>query len=281
MKRGRRGFALGLAAAGAYIGLAALSGHLDPLARGPLLDGLAPPPPYRWVEPPPDLAAANKPPIGVRFRLAAPQGSSSPAQITTGDQQASILLFPGAIRTGPGVRYMEVSIEPLAPPKAPGLPAGTEIIGNLYRITAQPVPQGEPVVRLRKSAQVALVYPALAGIPQKHVLLASADGQRFSALSAADSFLKLQISSHVQSLGYFAVGARRGGSSPAPGGSGGGSSGGVGLIVGIAVAILIVLVILWWRAWRRESQRKAEAEAAAAHARATARRPSPRRRRRR
>jgi hypothetical protein len=280
MTRGRRGFALGLAAAGAYVALAAVSGHLDPLARGPLLDGLAPPPPYRWVQPPPDLAAGNKPPIGVRFRLAAPKGSSSPAQIATGDQQASILLFPGAIRTGPGVQYIEVSIEPLAPSNGAVLPADTEITGNLYRITAQPVPQGEAVVRLRKSAQVALVYPALAGIPQKHVLLASADGRRFSALSAADSFVKLQISSHVQSLGYFAVGARTGaGASPTPSGGGGGTSGGVGLIVGIAAAVLIVLVILWWRTWRREAQRKAEA--AAAQARATPRRPPPRRRRRR
>lgn len=127
--------ALGLVAA------AVLHGRF---AAPPVYDGIiVPPEPYRWVSPPPNLAAGNKPPQSGEATLPVQNGQVSGGGVQTGDNQVIIYFGPGAFKAPPGATSVNCSIVPDQNPPAPA--AGTEIRGNVYKVTCVGEPGGVPV----------------------------------------------------------------------------------------------------------------------------------------
>jgi hypothetical protein len=244
----RRVLALGVGAGMAYVVLAGVSGHLSPLARRPLLDGFAPPPPYRFASPPPNLAPINKPPLSARFTLQVRGGSVSEGLFATRDSQASVLLFGRSLLAPAGQRSLILTLQPMAPPKQAAVPSGESITGNVYRIQAVFEPSGTRVDTLEKSAILTLVYPALGGPHHVRRVLSSKDGSTFTEIPSIDSSVQEQVTAHITSFGYFAVGARAVSSSPTQPSSGTGA--GFPLTVVLVLAAVLVAILIGWLRWR-------------------------------
>jgi hypothetical protein len=253
--RGGLGVASGLAVATIYLAVAVWAGRTGPLVRRPLFDGFAPPPPYRWVSPPPSLASQNQTPASGRFEVDLnPQTGSQATVLSTDDNQASLALDDGTISPVPRQGSAIVTIVPLAAEGFGPAPAGLEVAGNVYRIQAAYRPSQEQIVRMAKSAQVVLAYPAEPGtIRHRHSLLVSEDGRAWTAVTATDSHFQLLIQASVASFGYFAVGRTPGG---APTGGGGVGTiviyGLVGLAI-LAIGLVILRTELRLRRQRRRS----------------------------
>jgi len=249
----RRTLAFGVGASVLYLILAAVSGHLSPLYRRPLMDGFAPPAPYRWVKPPSNLASINKPPLSGRFTLAVKNGSVTEGLFATRDSQASVLLFGHAIAAPAGQTSVVLTLEPVAPPSNATFPRGEAITGNVYRIRATFEPSGKPVQKLGKKAIVTLVYPALAGPHRVRRLVASTDGVRFTEIPSIESVVQEQVTAHVGTFGFYAVGVRGISTTPpAAAPSGGGTP--ITLIV-VVVAVAVAVLIGWLRWWERRGAR--------------------------
>jgi hypothetical protein len=107
-------------------------------------DGIiVPPEPYRWESPPPNLAAGNKPPQPGETTLPVLNGQVAGGGVQTGDSQIVIYFGPGAFKAPPGATSVKCTVAP--DPNPPASPAGTEIRGNVYRITCVGQPGGGPV----------------------------------------------------------------------------------------------------------------------------------------
>jgi hypothetical protein len=202
----RRAILSGLLVAAAYVAGALVTGRIDPLAKRPIFDGFAPPPPYRWVSPPPSLANGNqKPDSGTaRVRFGA-KGTSTPVAAATRDLQASLILSGGAFPPMPGQQFVQLRIQPLAPP-ASGTPlSGLRVAGNVYLFAATYEPGGPSVTSLSKEAQLTLVAPtSVDGLIHRHALLFSSDQRSWQVIPSSDAIT--QVGGNVRSLGYYAVG---------------------------------------------------------------------------
>ena len=132
--RAARALAAGIAVTAVYAASAMLSGHLSPLARRPLLDGLAPATPYRWVEPPPELAATNLEP-DERVVPRRPRRRRQPDGRVHHGRRPGVP-DPGEriVRGRAGQRFVDVTIEPIAPSTLAAPPLPERIVGNVYRI---------------------------------------------------------------------------------------------------------------------------------------------------
>jgi hypothetical protein len=245
---------MGLALAVAYVVVALWAGRAGPLARRPLLDGFAPPPPYRWVSPPPSLASQNQTPASGRFEADLnPQTGSQANVFSTDDNQASLALDDGTIPPTSGQSSALVTIQPLAADGFAAAPRGLELTGNVYRIQAAYRPSKEQIVRMAKTSQVVLAYPAEPGtILHKHSLLVSTDGRAWTVLTATDSHGQLLIQASVDTFGYFAVGRTPGGSPQ--GGAGIGTIVIYGL-VGLAIVAIGLAILRTELRLRRERER--------------------------
>jgi hypothetical protein len=240
--------------AAGYVVVALSAARTGPLARRPLLDGFAPPPPYRWVSPPPSLASQNQTPASGRFEVDLnPQTGSQANVFSTDDNQASLALDDGTIPPAPGQSSAIVTIAPLAADGFEPPPGGLEVTGNVYRIQAEYRPSKEQIVRMAKTAQVVLAYPAEPGtILHKHRLLVSTDGRVWTAVTGTDSHGQLLIQASIDTFGYFAVGRTAGGSPK--GGAGLGTIliyGLVGLAI-VAIGLVILRTELRLRRERRQ-----------------------------
>jgi hypothetical protein len=230
--------AAGVVVAGLYAASAAVSGHLSPLARRPLLDGLAPPTPYRWVDPPPELAASNRAPEPGSFR--APLGSegSRTAVFTTDDAQVTLILARGTFANAPDQRFVEISVEPLAPTAVAVPEEPLRITGNVYLLEAVYRPSGDPAP-LAIDTRVVLTYPLLSNDHGGHAVVLSTDGERWRATDTNDLPSIQQADGPIDALGYVAVAGTPAAATASPGGADGGSA--VATIV--IVAALVVLAV--------------------------------------
>ena len=242
----RRAVAIGFGVALLYVGFAVVSGLVSPLARRPLLDGFAPPALYRFVKPPPNLASINKPPLSGQFTLPVRGGTVTEGLFATRDSQASILIFRNTVLAPAGARSMTITLQPLAPAGNASVPDGMSITGNVYRITLAFQPGGENVKKLEKDAILTLTYPALAGPHHSRQILSSTNGVRYARIRSIDSTVQQQVTGHVRSPGFFAVGVKASSVPPAqaPG------SGSSRITVIVVVVAVILAVLIGWLRWR-------------------------------
>jgi len=272
IREGRRGTVglVGLAAIGAYVLGAWISGSISPLARRPVLDGAATLP-YRWVAPPPSLAGTNKPPYSTRSTVAFSGDGSQPDVINTNDQQAEVLLQPGAIPKVPGADSVTVTIVPIDPATIGSPPDHLFVLGNAYRFRAAYAPTGAAVSTFRTPPQIFLMWPAVGVAARDRTLLSSPDGASWTALRTQVDHSLLTATAEPASMnGYFEVAttghpsvptsSATGSIAPPGGGGAGGSSSGSAesvvpwLLVGAAVVVVAVLVAVRVRARARESE---------------------------
>ncbi len=148
----------GLVSVAVYLAAAAWTGGGLPTARV-LYDGIAPLPPYRWVRPPANLSRENERPEPGAGSIALTPSGSEPRAITSGDDQAAVVLMRDAIAPKEDESSVRVTLMPLDPAALPLPPAGMRLDGNAYRITAAYARSGAPAV-LRKPANVILRFPS-------------------------------------------------------------------------------------------------------------------------
>ncbi|HEV8373453.1 MAG TPA: hypothetical protein VGR68_09625 [Actinomycetota bacterium] len=241
MRRSRAAALAGIGIALLYLAGATLSGRASLFARRPLLDGLAPPSPYRWVDPPPGLAASNKPPASISFKVKLGSAGSELGAFSTSDGQVNLVLSEGAVPASPGQTAVEVSIEPLDPASLQP-PPGLVVAGNAYRIQASYRPSGRKVDALGGQSSVGLVYPLLStpvASPSGHLVLASTDGRSWRRLQSTDTSGTHQVSAALNQTGYVEVGIP-----PAAKGAGGDSRTRVLLFATAGAAVIVVAALL-------------------------------------
>jgi hypothetical protein len=126
------------------VGLAAAALLHGRVAVPPVYDGIiVPPEPYRWESPQPNLRAGNKPPLPGETTLPVLNGQVAGGGVQTGDSQVVIYFGPGTFKAPAGATGVKCTVVPDPNPPAPL--AGTEIRGNVYRITCAGEPGGGPV----------------------------------------------------------------------------------------------------------------------------------------
>jgi hypothetical protein len=132
---------VGLVAVALGLGLATTL-HARPAA--PLFDGLPlPETPYRYVNPPPDLASSNQAPEPGQASLPVQGGKVPGGGVQTGDGQVLVYFGLGALQASTSAQSVTIRIDPVTDPPAPS--AGTQIRGNVYRISGTEQPSGAAV----------------------------------------------------------------------------------------------------------------------------------------
>jgi hypothetical protein len=239
-----------------YLAGAFATGRLDPLARRPILDGFAPPPPYQWVSPPPDRVKDNQPPAKGSFTVKfGADGRSRADVLSTDDLQVTLILAKGTFPPVSGQSAIRVTATPLAANDVGAPPVGLAIDGNVYRVQASYLPDGDPIRRVDKPIQMTLVYPPSAdGQIHAHVVVRSNDGTSWIELPTNDAGLQTGV--EVSVLGYFAVTeAVAGAKKPFP----------LGKIIEYAlIGLLVVVVAAPIAVYELRSRRKRKRRAARA-----------------
>jgi hypothetical protein len=111
----------------------------------PLFDGLPlPQTPYRYVNPPPDLASSNQPPEPGQTSLPVQGGKVPGGGVQTGDGQVLVYFGLGALQASTSAQSVTIRIDPVTDPPAP--PSGSQIRGNVYRVSATEQPGGAAVM---------------------------------------------------------------------------------------------------------------------------------------
>lgn len=109
--------------------------------RPALFNGLPlPQAPYRYVNPPPDLASSNQPPGSGQVTLPVQNGQVPGGGVQTSDGQVLVYFGLGGLGASSGAQSVTVRIDPVTDPPAP--PAGSQIRGNVYRVSATEKPSG-------------------------------------------------------------------------------------------------------------------------------------------
>jgi hypothetical protein len=107
----------------------------------PIYDGIAiPPAPYRFESPPPNLRNGNQPPLSGTATIPVQNGQVMEGGVTTADNQVTILFGIGTFTVAGGASSIRCTVEPLKDP--PPAPAGSQIQGNVYRISCVGQPTG-------------------------------------------------------------------------------------------------------------------------------------------
>lgn len=130
---------------------------MHPAAPVPLFDGLPlPQAPYRYVNPPPDLASSNQPPESGQATLPVQDGQVPGGGVQTGDGQVLVFFGLGALRASSSATSVSIRVDPVTDPPAP--PAGKQIQGNVYRVSATETPSGAAVTVVR-GYNITMRYP--------------------------------------------------------------------------------------------------------------------------
>jgi hypothetical protein len=125
--------------------------------RPPLYDGLPlPETPYRYVNPPPDMAASNQPPESGQTTLPVENGQVPGGGMQTGDGQVLVFFGLGALRASSSAKTVTLRIDPVTDPPAP--PSGSQIRGNVYRISGTELPGGAAVTVIH-GYNITMRYP--------------------------------------------------------------------------------------------------------------------------
>lgn len=135
------------------LGLASLAHSPNEL---PLYDGLPVPSPYRYVSPPPDLGPSNQRPLPGEATLSVENGQVSGGGAQTGDDQVLVFFGLGALRASSRATSVTIRIDPVTDP--PPAPRGSQIRGNVYRISGTEQPGGAPVTVVH-GFNVTMQYP--------------------------------------------------------------------------------------------------------------------------
>lgn len=132
----------GIIALGVGLVLALLLHGGPPVA---VFDGIGPGPvtPYRYVNPPPDLASSNQPPQSGEATLPVQNGQVPGGGVQTGDAQVLVFFGLGALKASSAATSVTLRVDPLTDP--PSAPSGSQIRGNVYRISATEEPGGASV----------------------------------------------------------------------------------------------------------------------------------------
>jgi hypothetical protein len=230
--RSAKALAAGVAVGLVYASTAWLSGHLSPVARRPLLDGFIPPTPYRWVDPPRDLAPTNVEPASAASEVELGNRGSVTAILSTEDAQVTLVLPRGAFAEARQQRGVGVQIEPLAPDDVEPPEPPQRILGNVYRLRAFYVPSGERAA-LEIDARVVLVYPFIPTDHGEHAVVASPDGETWTAVETNDFRSIQQADGAIETLGYVAVVQTGTSPAPTPGGEEGTDVAMIAIVVGL------------------------------------------------
>jgi hypothetical protein len=112
--------------------------------RSALYDGLPlPQAPYRYVNPPPDLASSNQPPGSGQATLPVQNGQVPGGGVQTSDGQVLVYFGVGALGASSSAQSATIRVDPVTDPPAP--PAGSQIRGNVYRVSGTEQPSGAAV----------------------------------------------------------------------------------------------------------------------------------------
>lgn len=184
----------GLAAAALY-----LAAGLIPASTGvpvlPVFDGLAPPEPYRWVDPPPDALEGIGEPFGGEETISV-EDNFGAFTVFTDDGQAQATMLVDAVELPPGEESIAMTITPLDPEAVGPPPSGLRFDSNAYRIEAEYVPSGDPVV-VTDEATVLLRY----AVHAEEIL--RRDGDEWRPLETTVLQGTLQLVTNTPELGVF------------------------------------------------------------------------------
>jgi hypothetical protein len=131
---------------------------LLPSGRRPaLFDGLPlPQAPYRYVNPPPDLASSNQAPGSGQVTLPVQNGQVPGGGVQTTDGQVLVYFGLGALQASSGAQSVTVRVDPVTDP--PASPKGSQIRGNVYRVSATEKPSGAEVT-VGRGYNITVRYP--------------------------------------------------------------------------------------------------------------------------
>jgi hypothetical protein len=191
-----RQLAIGLVSVAVYLTLALVSMGAFGWAVRPLFDGFTTSQPYNWVRPPAEFAARNKPPEPGSLDVILDKSGSLPAQATTGDAQARLVMPAGVFAPREGDVLVRVEVTPLDAATVAPPPPGRAFQGNAYRFEATFQPSGMPAVPV-KEANLLLRYPASA------TGLGRFMGARWVVIPAQDIAASLQLLANTKELGVF------------------------------------------------------------------------------
>ncbi len=130
--------------------------HRVRLDAVPIYDGLILPQNYRYVSPPPNLRSSNRPPLPGEASFPVQNGQVLGGGVQTGDSQVLAFFGVGGLKVSPGGQSVRVRIDPLTNPPPP--PQGTEIRGNVYRISAVEQPSGAAVT-VAEQYHITMAFP--------------------------------------------------------------------------------------------------------------------------
>jgi len=125
--------------------------------RPALFDGLPlPQAPYRYVNPPPDLASSNQPPGSGEATLPVDNGQVPGGGVQTSDGQVLVYFGVGALHASSGAQSVTFRVDPVTDP--PASPTGSQIRGNVYRVSATEKPSGAEVT-IGRGYNITMRYP--------------------------------------------------------------------------------------------------------------------------
>ncbi|HYM51219.1 MAG TPA: hypothetical protein VET65_11710 [Candidatus Limnocylindrales bacterium] len=126
----------------------------------PLYDGLPlPQAPYDYCNPPASLRSSNKPPDKGQATFPVQNGQVLGGGVQTlPDAQVVVFIGVDALRGPAGTSAVVVSIDPVCQ-NPPPPPAGGQILGNVYRISAVALPGKQPV-SIGAPYRITIRYPS-------------------------------------------------------------------------------------------------------------------------
>jgi hypothetical protein len=148
------------------------------------------------------------------------------------------LICPGHVRGAPGQRFVEISVEPLAPTAVSAPEAPLRIAGNVYLVEAVYRPSGDPATP-EIDPRVVLTYPLLPNVHGGHAVVLSTDGERWTAVDTNDLPSIQQADGPLDALGYVAVAGTPAAATASPGAADEGSA----TATIVIVAALVVLAV--------------------------------------
>ncbi len=208
----------------------------------PLYDGVAVQEPYRFLQPSGDQPGSPSS-FSTTVQVTGTESPQVTAPTTESPPQAQLIALPGAFTLPAGATSLSVSVTPV---EAPGIPAGGEIAGNVYRFTI--VDQsGAPVVVKACVGCISLVMRAPESLKEPARLQRLADGA-WTDLETVHAGILGMYATNPTALGDYAVVTGGGGGGPVDNPDGGpGPDGGLEiesyLVAGGAVVILVLFFV--------------------------------------
>ena len=213
-------------------------------------EGFCPPVDYKFLVPPPQVRQTGTPGVGHAVIHAGKDSAGNlivgPGFVATADDnpQAQLSFVPGAFQLPPGGGDEVIDIKPVSSyPPAPGI----TVVTNVYQITS--------TTPMTKSSNLRLLYSTV--LPAPSSVYFAQQGGSWQALPSSSSTTTgcSDITTQVNTLGYFMAGYPSGSSRP----NGSPTLGG-GQALPIIVALAILVVVLAGVPLAVISRRRAAAE---------------------